>query len=559
METASPSLNGREAEDVVKYQTVDLVKIILALLLLAYLIIVRRHRRAGAPRPAGGNCRHARAGRVFLAALAVLAMANYYHYGYFHTRYFNHGWLDKRAFLHLWDFYHYYVGAKYFDELGYDNLYNATVVADAEDGARLAGVAEVRDLGAGGFLSRDEVLTRAGSVKARFSPRRWGEFGADIRYFTERLPPRAMAGILSDHGYNPTPAWNTTGSFLANLVPVEHLAVLALLDVALLLALFVTIGVSFGASTALVAAIFFGINGFSPFSITGGSFLRYDWLLGLVLCQCFLRRRRYASAGVALAFASLVRVFPALFLFGLATKATIECVRHRALPRRYVRLFGSFLAAAALLYGYGCLNARGTGAWREFAGKIAAHHRTLSANSVGFTMVFFHDESWDDPVGFSNAYGPTAVAAEATLRRVKDAEARSRRGAFVFSTLSILALGALAVTRLPDEEALAWGAVPVFMLLNLSNYYFAFLIVGAVAWHRSAGRRPGPLLLLVAAQVCVLWIGASVDYALRATALSSLVFFLFVLALLGTALLGNRKRIGRRLAALGKGPSHLTP
>jgi hypothetical protein len=534
-------------EDVVSYLTVDLVKVVLAAALIGYLLAVRSRSRGQAARPAARGSRGRRAGGVFLASLAVLAVANYYHFGFFHTKYAQYGWLDTRAFPHLWDSYHYYVGAKYFDELGYGDLYNATVVADAGDGARLARVAEVRDLAAGGFLPRERVLARAAEIKARFTPRRWGEFTADVRYFTERLPPPALAKVFSDHGYNPTPAWNTSGSALANLVPVRYLPALALIDVALIAAIFGAVGTAFGTSAALVAAIFFGIDAFSAFSITGGSFLRYDWLLALVLCQCLLRRRRYAAAGAALAVASLLRVFPAFFLFGLAARALAAGVRLRALPRRYARFLASFLAAAAIIAGYGCLNARGPGAWREFAAKIASHHRTLSANSVGFTMVFLHDENANDAISFSNAYGCTTAQAEATFSRVKAAELEDRRGAFLLSALAMLALAALAAVGVPDDEALAFGAVPVFMLLALSNYYYAFLIVNAVAWYKSAGRRPLPLLLLLLTQIAVLWVNAHVGFSLYATTLASLAFFVFVLALLGTILISNRTRLARLL------------
>ncbi len=531
------------------YQTVNIVKMILAVLLLVLLIVGRQLTKRATPDPAGNNPRLPRAFRVALAGLAVLAMANFSHFGYFHTKYLDFGWLDKRAFLHLWELYHYYTGAKYFDELGYYNLYNATIAADAEDGGRLSGVTRVRDLSAVGFLSRDQILSRSPLYKARFSPRRWQAFTADVRYFTERIPPEAMAKVLLDHGYNPSPAWNTTGSFLANLVPVERLTFLALIDVVFLIAIVVVLGSSFGVETALVAMAFFGINAFSPFSMTGGAFLRYDWLLALVVSLCLLQRRHYAGAGFFLSYAALVRIFPVLFLAGLACKAAYETARDRALPPRYVRLFVSFLLASILFGGYGGLSRQGLDTWKEFAGRISAHHHNLAANRVGFTMVFLYDETWEDPISFAMAYGSTGADAEAVVNKVKSAEARDRRAAFLLFSLSVLALWAFAVVGRPDAEALAWGAVPVFMFLSLSNYYYAFLIINAVVWYRDAGRRAAPLVLLGAMQVLVLWIEISVDYPLRATALSSLTFFLFVLTLLFFELIGNRQRIGRRLAA----------
>jgi len=523
----------------VNYDTVNFIKIILAILLLLFLLA--RLRRKGFS---------VRSRRTVLVALAVISVANFYHFGFFHSRYLTYGWLDTRAFMHSWDLYHYYTGAKYFDELGYHQLYNATIVADAEDSGRLAGVTRIRDLSAPGFLTRDRILSRSRDYKDRFSSRRWDEFKDDVRYFTHLLPPEVMAKILVDHGYNPSPTWNTTGSFLANRVPVERLGFLALIDIVILVAIAAASAVSFGYETALVATVVFGINAYSPFSITGGSFMRYDWLLGLVASLCLLHRRHYASAGFFLSYAALVRVFPAFFLFGLVCKAAYETLRDRAVPPRFTRLFLSFVVSSLLFCGYGSLAGRGLDTWRDFAGKITAHHGTLSSNSVGFTMVFLYDRSWEDPESFSAVYGSTGEEADSVVNRVKGAEAQSRRVPFLLYTLSALALCAFAVIGRPDDEALVWGAVPVFMLLNLSNYYYAFLVINAMVWYRSAGRRPAPLLLLTAVQVLALWVGSSVDYSLRATALASLAFFLFVLALLLIELTGNRKRIGRRLAAL---------
>jgi hypothetical protein len=540
----------------VSSDTVIGIKLVLAALLGLFLLLRLRRRPHPSPgAPAAHPHRRRRARQLFLAALALLSLANFLHLGYFHTRYEQHGWLDKRAFVHLWDLYHYYLGAKYFDELGYGSLYVATVAADAEDagGGRLREVARVRNLEGTGFLTREQVLARAAAVKTRFSPGRWRQFRADVGAFTRRLPAAVLPKILLDHGYNPTPAWNTTAAFLANRVPVERLFSLALIDVALLLAAAAAIGAAFGLESALLAAAFFGINAYAGFSITGGSFLRYDWLLALVAAACLLRRRRYAGAGLCLSYAALVRVFPALFLGALACKALVETVRCRAVPPRYARLFLAFLAGSALLAGYGCLSARGADAWRQFGKRIAAHHRTLTANSIGFSMVFLYDGTWESADAFADAYGTTGVEGDALVNKVKRAEARTRRAAFLLSCAAVLALAALVAVGRPDGEALAWGAAPVFMLLTLSDYYYVFLVVCAVTWYRGSGRRPLPLLLLIATQALVLWIRLAEGFPLRATALASGVFFLFLLTLLSYELLLTRHRIARCIPCRGAG------
>ena len=48
--------------------------------------------------------------------------------------FFNFGHLHFHNFVHVWDTYHYYMGAKYFREVGYENLYDCAAIADAESG-----------------------------------------------------------------------------------------------------------------------------------------------------------------------------------------------------------------------------------------------------------------------------------------------------------------------------------------------------------------------------------------------------------------------------------------
>src|SRR5262245_1086952 len=76
-----------------------------------------------------GGARGSRPGRAFdalLAALGVLAAACWWNLGPFHFP----------GFGHVSETYHYYVGSKFFPELGYTRLYRCTALADAEAGLR---------------------------------------------------------------------------------------------------------------------------------------------------------------------------------------------------------------------------------------------------------------------------------------------------------------------------------------------------------------------------------------------------------------------------------------
>ena len=86
--------------------------------------------------------------------------------------------------FHAWDTYHYYIGAKYFEELGYKDLYNATAVADAESGyhdprrQRL-----IRNLTTNELEPVETVFRHAEQYKNLFTEDRWREFRHDVDYF----------------------------------------------------------------------------------------------------------------------------------------------------------------------------------------------------------------------------------------------------------------------------------------------------------------------------------------------------------------------------------------
>jgi hypothetical protein len=51
--------------------------------------------------------------------------------------YFKFGRLGG-GLVHRWEMFHYYVGSKYHDELGYKRLYSCALVAEADDGVPIA-------------------------------------------------------------------------------------------------------------------------------------------------------------------------------------------------------------------------------------------------------------------------------------------------------------------------------------------------------------------------------------------------------------------------------------
>ncbi len=109
--------------------------------------------------------------------------------------------------VRVWNVYHYYLGAKYFGELGYHDLYDASLAADAGGRGYWSGVDRVRDL-------RSYRVRRRGDARfewrERFSPRRWEAFRDDLEALQVQrrpLPRRArhLAGARPE-GRPPRPA-----------------------------------------------------------------------------------------------------------------------------------------------------------------------------------------------------------------------------------------------------------------------------------------------------------------------------------------------------------------
>src|SRR6185369_6244813 len=278
-------------------------ELVLALLGFALLHWGMRLARAGRPEA------HARLRDRALAALGALAALTYVNFGFFHFS----------GFIHDHEWTHYYLGAKYSDEVGYDRLYECLTTADVEDGLRRrAELRKIRNLRTNLIERTDDVLAHPERCTSHFSPQRWQEFRHDAAFFRGRQSPRRWDDLQVDHGYNATPVWNALGHVLANLSPAGEgqLYALALLDPAYLVAMIAVIWWAFGWRALCVALLVFATNFPSRFYWTGGSFLRWDWLFFLVAGICCLKKGRPALAGAALAYAAGLRVFPVLVFVG---------------------------------------------------------------------------------------------------------------------------------------------------------------------------------------------------------------------------------------------------
>lgn len=458
-------------------------------------------------RTAGGVRRR----KVAFTVAGLVAILTYFNFGAFHFG----------SFVHGWDTFHYYIGAKYFRELGYERLYDCVAVADAAEPALRPAVEgrKLRNLRSNVLESTAGILADPGRCTDRFTAARWAEFRHDVAWFRERESADRWAAISSDHGYNATPVWNVAGSLLANLAPASdrQILLLCLLDPLYFLAMVAALVWAFGRPGAAVALLVLATSFPARFYWTGGAFLRWDWLCFTVLAVCCLRRGRPFAAGAALGYAALLRVFPGLLAVGPALVVLLVLVeaarsarggaRWRAVaaafgaPRLAAerRFFAGALLAGALLVPASLAVGGGIDAYRGFVANTRKHQATPLTNNMGLRTVVtyrpseigrhLHAEGANDP------WGRWKVARLAAWKS-------SRWAAAGLAATALLLVARGARRSREPWIALALSAAWIPFVVETTSYYYAFLVVPALLWtvRRSAG------MLLLALGALSLWI-----------------------------------------------------
>jgi len=120
------------------------------------------------------------------------------------------------------------------------------------------------------------------------------------------------------------------GGIFTNQISTDNargMQFLALLDLFLIGVAFLCVCWAFSPRAGLLMLVLLGTHYMMHFSHMKGALLRTDFAMSLVIAVCMVKRERYATAGALVAYSSLARVFPAVFLFGLGAKTFWELVR----------------------------------------------------------------------------------------------------------------------------------------------------------------------------------------------------------------------------------------
>jgi ABC-type proline/glycine betaine transport system permease subunit len=410
---------------------------------------------------------------AMLALLAVAAVACFFNLGRAQF------WDAKErhpSYVHNYDMRVYFPVAKYFHELKYDGLYLASVAAyiDNSPGQSVQTLADVelRDLRTHRMLRVRDVAGEIDAVRQRFSPERWADFRRDMQYFHETMG-RDYFSTLVDHGGNATPVWLTVAHFIFGRAHASNATLLttALLDPLLLLIFAVVIGRTFGARTAFVCLIVFGATDYYMFGTNwAGSTLRNDWMIAIGLGVAAFKRERWMLGGALLAYAGLVRAFPALAVIGLAIPPVWWVIDHRRNEKHWPSLavfarahqgpLRALAGAAICVVVFVAVSSAvlSPSAWIAWAKKAAVLSSGYHVNHLSLRSLAAADlETWET-VDVWTQSGPRVLFFGAA--------------AVVFIALTLRALRG----RSPEQSALiALLLIPI--VFYPANYYFHFVFL----------------------------------------------------------------------------------
>jgi hypothetical protein len=460
----------------VYFSAASITLLVAALLSCASLLILQRRNAIGR--------------RVQTIALALLvATALLAHLGLFRSA--PDGDLSIQEPLpHVHEIFHYYLGTKYFAELGYTGLYEATVLADFEDDPEhfLPGAA-ARDLTDNRLVDRATLLSASSRTRASFDDARWAAFKRDLsllRDINDREFWNAR-GYTVDHGYNATPLVTAILGSLANQKwtdPGAFLGTIRILDPYLLTLVGVVVGALEGAVAALFFLFFLFANPMNEYAYIGGAYLRYNYLIALALALIALRQRWLVASGVLFAAAGWLRIFPLVFP-ALLLLRDLAGSGWRTQLRAQAPLHASFAISSLLLVAGSSLveTPNQQNSWRSFVETIAIHAESPSVNRIALEVPFSYAPE-KDRHREGRGSGDEWVA---ETRRVFG----SRQLGFRIAQLALVLVALFHLRRGPPEEIVFPGLLILFALTPMSHYYWAVLGVIPLAV-----RDPRRLLLL---------------------------------------------------------------
>jgi len=371
---------------------------------------------------------------------------------------------NRSNYLNCYEFFHYYLGTKYWHELRYDDLYASVLTAQHELKQRNL-PPTVRDLAKGRAVSQAVVLGDAATYRAKFSEERWASFKEDVRFFRSKFSQKGWNRLMSDKGYNATPVYTMVASTLTRWAPTSdiwRMKALAFIDLLFMASAFLCVCWAFGPRTAILLGLVLATQYVTSHSHMKAAFMRTDWIMCLIMAACMIKLGHWKVAGALLAYATCIRIFPVVFGFGIGALLLHTLARERRIGWQYVQCLGVFGGVTFLLVGMSWLYT-GTAYWQEFLAKITDHNDDISPWRVGFKYVWLlsYRGATEGAASLAEQYAAWSVYYRAVQA-------------------SVLLLAVYLVRGLKAYEVFCFGIVAAFMLIAPTYYYYIMILIPAL-------------------------------------------------------------------------------
>jgi hypothetical protein len=388
-----------------------------------------------------------------LLVVALLASVNYFY-----------GTRNNGVYVHRWDAFHTVIGVKYFEELGYDDLYKCSYAIDREGPHHFRAVKDIRDLRTNNFVNRDEHIA-GNDCKERFTAERLELFRHDLDEFGTWSSKSQWKILMKDKGFNGTPfyAWVCKLLIAPLDVSIEGLKRLAIIDPILMVIAFGVVGWAFGARTAALVTILFCVFFPNRFTHMGGSILRFDYVATLLVGFSALKKDKWGLAGAMFAWATMVRVFPAIFAVGVVIKIASDVFvggRKPQLRPEHLKFLGWYGGMLLLLFVISLVGMHGGFSnWQQWAYDMKVHNKRSASYRIGFKHLFMLDGQLT-----------------ATDYNQKQANFVAHQNYYWAAVAVLLAPLLLAVRRLDTISfAALFGVFGFFLLAIATRYYWGIL------------------------------------------------------------------------------------
>lgn len=301
----------------------------------------------------------------------------------------------------------YYLNTKFFDEIGYYDLYPLLLHTVSEYKISPFPYASDRVLlqnNKGFYWKGYEELLRENDsfahIRDRFTHERWNEFISDLTYLTTIQREgwknkRRWTNFFWDHGFNAGPVWVAAAARVCALVPIERIKFLCTLEALLLYATIVFLGVILGADIAAISFIVLWNSFSTEWPTIGVGIGRYDYLILLIASCLFAIKGKNRLAGMSFGIAAAFRYLPVVALPVVALRWYFD--KKRGNP---TEASGNFLVSCVgtlLIVHLGAMAILPPGTFTDYRHKMKAHSATenLTRGKVGLQLAMSWDGSLD--------------------------------------------------------------------------------------------------------------------------------------------------------------------